>query len=157
MFKTFVANLLKKGTDTWMEINKLQWFRNVIGPHPVLRISPKNSTLFTRLFLTGRFMQAGHKTSIEIPGANLLPHSIEMCLCTLTVDHDIVPPQCMKSDWGLWIRPMLMWNGDWDHTWTQPENALLSVLITHSSCSVVTAHRIWRPKLICVEPIQIQL
>ena len=37
--------------------------RGRIGPYHFWGISPRNSTLFTRLFLAGRRMQAGHETS----------------------------------------------------------------------------------------------
>ena len=91
----------------------------------------------------------------ESPGTSLLPHTIEMRLyfdlmTLLTLFPPPTPLQCMRSDWGLWIRPMLMWNGDWDHTWTQPENASLSALITHSTCTVVTHAVTWGPIKLCL-------
>ena len=36
--------------------------RNLIGHYPFWVISPRNSTLFTRPFLTGRCVWAGHET-----------------------------------------------------------------------------------------------
>ena len=39
---------------------------NLIGPYHFLEISLRNSTLFTRLFLTGRRAQAGHKSSSTV-------------------------------------------------------------------------------------------
>ena len=36
--------------------------RNLIGPYCFWVISPRNSTLFTRPFLTGRRARAGHET-----------------------------------------------------------------------------------------------
>ena len=37
--------------------------RNLIGPYHFWCISPKNSTLFTIVFLTGKHMQAGDETN----------------------------------------------------------------------------------------------
>ena len=39
------------------------WSRKLIGPYRFWVISPRNSALFTRLFLAGRRVQAGHKTN----------------------------------------------------------------------------------------------
>ena len=72
-FKLFQLNLLHKSTDTRVEIkicavvrvvlrNNYQ-SRNLIGPYHFLEISPRNSTLFTRLFLAMRCAWAGHETS----------------------------------------------------------------------------------------------
>ena len=38
-------------------------------------ISPRNSTLFTRLFLTGRHAQAGHETNVN-SGLRLITHPL---------------------------------------------------------------------------------
>ena len=37
--------------------------RNLIGPYQFLGISPRNLTLFTKPFLTGRRVRAGHEIS----------------------------------------------------------------------------------------------
>ena len=62
----------KKGTDTRVEIKNFTIVRevlrinylsrNLISPYHFWGISPRNSTLFTRFFLTGRCAWAGHKS-----------------------------------------------------------------------------------------------
>ena len=53
--------------------------RNLIGHYPFWVISPRNSTLFTKPFLTGRRARAGHKTRPSLalfPGhSQILSHS----------------------------------------------------------------------------------
>ena len=39
---------------------------NLIGHNRFWVISPRNSTSFTRLFLTGRRVRAGHKTILQV-------------------------------------------------------------------------------------------
>ena len=56
---------------------------NLTGPYHFWVISPRNSTLFTRPFLAGRRVRAGHETMLEGPAdalqVNLILRLISTC------------------------------------------------------------------------------
>ena len=67
------------------------WSRNLIGPYRFRVISPRNSTSFTRPFLTGRRARAGHETN---PRARLLKHAI---------DHTHTSRQTSVASWEICV------------------------------------------------------
>ena len=90
--------------------------RNLIGLPPFWRISPRNSTSFTRPFLTGRRARGGHETSRYMAGSCFLtaliwrvklPVSVAIILFLVVLTNEL-----LDSPWVSTIRKETCYHGD---------------------------------------------
>ena len=124
-----------------MEINKFYCWRevlcnnyrscNLIGHYPVWVISPRNSTLFTTLFLAGRPLWAGQETNTLGTGTNCLYwHSLWMsglqyqksfstwkdleilCVCPLSTWHQVMKSPRPSSPVFVYRKRSDTWDGE---------------------------------------------